>query len=230
MSLADYKLLVIAAVRDRDSVLSASDIQAAIDAAVQQYSLDAPRIVVVDQQANGSQRLALPAGWVEDASVLVSLEYPVDQFPPAELPTDQVRIYASPTQRQLLFPVDITPTDGELVRIGYSAPHTVTDDIDTIRVSHRVPVASLAASTLCGQLASYYASDSEPTIQADTVNRGDASSRWRARARDLAAAYSAVVGSTKSDRQRGASVTVEAARRDSLGGRRLFHPPGSWPR
>jgi hypothetical protein len=164
--------------------------------------------------------------WTDD-SVLVSAEYPIGQWPPSYLDAGDVQIYASPTVRQLRLPLQLSI--GDTVRLTYTAAHLVDDADDTVPGKHKNALASLAASLLCGQLARYYAGESEATICADTVDRKTKSDRWRALARDLLAAYNAAVGAAPSERNKPASATVELKRRDSLGGRRLFHPPTDWP-
>lgn len=230
MSLADIQSKVDDLVRDRDSVISPASRDQAIQDALARYSADVPRQVVVDVLSAGGWQLGLPAGWVEDASTLVAIEYPIGQMPVSQLAMDQVSIYASPTARYLVLPDDVVAAAGDALRVTYTAPHTLDDSTDTIRPAHRFAVASLGAAILCGQLASYYANESEPTISADTVDRRGKSDLYRSRQRDLAATYDNVIGKPVSDRQRGASVTVEVQRRDSLGLRRLFHPARNWPR
>lgn len=227
MPLADYQTAVTDLLRDRDGAVSDAQRDAAIEAARAQYSSDAPRPVTVDQVATAAgNALALPDGWTDD-SVLVSAEFPIGQWPPSMLDASDTQIYATPDARQLRLPVDLAI--GDTVRLTYTAEHLLDADDDTIPARHANAVQSLAASFLCGQLASYYAGESEPTISADTVNRQTKSDTWRKRARDLAAAYAAAVGVKPSDRKQGASAFKELRRPDSLGGRRLFHPPTNWP-
>lgn len=227
MPLADYQTAVEDLVRDRDGVVSDTQRDAAITAAVAQYSADAPRQVPVDQTATAAgNALALPDGWIDD-SVLVSAEFPVGQWPPSMLDASDTQIYATPDARQLRLPVQLAI--GDTVRVTYTAAHLLDADDDTIPARHANAVASYAASLLCGQLASYYAGESESTISADTVDRKTKSDRWRARARDLLAAYVAAVGVKPSDRKQGASAFKKLRRTDSLGNRRLFHPPTNWP-
>lgn len=224
---SDYSTLVTDLVRDRDQVISADQLDAAITAAVEQYSADQPRPVVVDQvSAGGGSLLDFPAGWLPE-SELVSAEYPIGNLPPIYLPLSDISTYSTPTGQQLLLPEALAA--GDAVRITYTAKHLLDGADDTIPTKHRRAVASFAASILCGQLASYYASESESTISADTVNRQTKAATWRQRARDLAADYNAVVGAAPSDRQKAASVTVAPDRTNALGGRRLFHPTRIWP-
>lgn len=227
MSLADYQTAVTDLLRDRDGVVSDPQRDAAIETARAQYSIDAPRPVTVDANAAAAgNTLALPAGWTDD-SVLTAAEYPVGEWPPSMLNASDIQIYATPASRELRLPVQLVI--GDTVRLTYTADHLLDANDDTIPERHRNAVASLAASLLCGQLASYYAGQSESTIGADTVDRKTKSDQWRARARDLAAAYTAAVGTKPADRKQGASAFKELRRSDSLGGRRLFHPPQNWP-
>ncbi len=227
MSLADLQALVDDLVRDKDQVITTEQRDTAIDGAVSRYSADAPRVLVEDVTSAGGQRLDLPAGWDANASEIRSIEYPVGHIPSIELDPEAWRVYTGPDGAEIV--LLLTLLAGEDVRIAYTAPHALDAGTDTIPARHRRPVACLAAADLCGQLASYYATEGEPTIAADAVNHDSKSQRWSRRARDLAAEYQKTVG-TVGDRAKGASATVELPRRDSLGGRRIFHPPGSWPR
>jgi hypothetical protein len=227
MSLADYQTLVTDLVRDRDNVVSPDQRDAAITAAVAQYSSDRPRPIVVDAEAQAPGNvLDLPDGWTPD-SVLLAAEFPIGQLQPSMLDMSEVQIYDTPTSRELRVPVQLEI--GDAVRLTYTADQLLDADNDTIPLRHRQAVASLAAAMLCGQLASYYAGESESTISADTVDRKTKSDQWRARQKDLLAAYANTVGIAPSDRVKGASAVKELRRNDSLGGRRLFHPPQNWP-
>jgi len=229
MPLADFQTLVDALVRDADrgDVLTPADRDDAIASAVAQYSHAQPRNVVVDLTSPGGARIDVPAGFTAD-SRLVSIEYPVGRLPASELPLSEVRFYAQPSGRQIELPVVLDA--GELLRVTYTGAQLVDAVDDTVPRHHRQAVASLAASFLCLQLASYYATEGEPTIAADTVDYKTKSDRFRALAKDYAAAFTRVVGDTPSDRAQGASVTVQLERPDALGNGRMFHPTRNWPR
>jgi len=227
MSLADIQTLVDDLVRDRDQVVASDQRDAAITAALAQYSSDRPRAVVVDAVSSGGQRIDLPAGFT-DESQLLGIEFPVGEIPPSQLPMADISIYSAPTVRQVDLPVWTQPAD--TLRMTYTAAHLLDDTDDTVPARHRQALASLAASIVCGQLASYYVTEGEPSIQADTVDYKDKSQRFRLRQKDLAADYTRIVGPAPSDRAQPASVTVPLQRNASLGGRRLFHPTRYWPR
>lgn len=219
MDLDALRVQVNDLVRDKDQVVSSASVDAAIAAAVLRYSADFPRPVMVDMAAPGGNELPLPMGWRDD-SRLTSIETPVDLDPPSELNLGDVRFRVRPDGLALRLPVALQP--GDIVRIGYTAPHAVTEFDSTLPQRHQYPVACFAASILCGQLASYYATEGAPTIQADSADHQGKTERYRARARDLASQYATLLGVSER-KVVAASATTNMHGRDSLGGRRLFH-------
>lgn len=219
MSLEALQALVNDLVRDTGGVVSSTSLDAAIDAAVLRYSTDFPRPVVVDVAAPGGNELPLPLGW-QDASRLLSVETPIDQLPPAELGLGDVRFRMRPDGMAITLPIALDA--GQDVRLGYTQTHVVDNSTDTVPAGHRYALACFAASILCGQLASYYANEGAPTIQADTADHQGKTERYRARARDLAQQYANLLG--VADRKITAAGTVTHLQgRDSEGRRRLFH-------
>lgn len=228
MLLPDFQSLVDDLVRDKDQVITSSQRDTAITGALDRYSVDAPLHLVEDFVAPGGLRLPVPPGWVRGQSEVRAIEVPVGQIPARYLDLVGVSIYRGPVTEEieLISPI----AAGESVRIFFTGAHVLDAATTSIPKRHQRAVAALAAADLCGQLASHYASEGEPTIGADAVDHNNKSTRFRNRARDLRAEYSAAVGPAPSDRNRPASVTVPLPSRDALGGRRLFHPPAGWPR
>lgn len=220
MSLAAFQAQVTDLVRDKDQVVSSGSIDQAITAAVMRYSVDRPRTVLVDQAADGGVELALPAGWQEAFSRLVSLEYPVDLSPPSEIDLGEVRTRYKPDAVVLRLPFEIPA--GALVRIGYTQQHIVDAGQDTVPDPHRYAVACLAGSIVCGQLHSYYATEGTPTIGADVSDHQGKSERWRTRARDLSNEYLNALGLNVKRSSAAAQVTSMRGS-DSQGNARLFH-------
>lgn len=82
----------------------------------------------------------------------------------------------------------------EQARVRYSADceHDLgdgTEPVDTIPVQHRLPVASLAASMLCQQLATYYSGQRETTLGADASQTETRAREFAARAKEYRTAY-----------------------------------------
>lgn len=221
MSLADYQQAIADLVRDKDQVLSLDSIALAITAAVQRYSGDAPRQMLVDQEAVDGSQQPLPAGWLVDVSVLTGVEYPVDASPQSSLDASAYKLRQTPTGPVLQLTADLTA--GEIFRIGYTADHVVDNEADTVPVKHRHAVSCLAAANLCGQLASFYATESMPAISADVTDHIGKTERFRARKRDLEAEYIRALGLPEKPVTAAAGAIAQMDATDSQGNGRLFH-------
>lgn len=228
MPLADYTSAIDDLVRDKDQVVSSGSKQLAIGQALLVYSGHRPREVVADVAADvAGYELPLPAGWVPDFSELRAVEYPRDQVPVAML--DMSRIYrrVRPAGERIELPVEMPLA--AVARVTYSATHTVDNATDTVPIAHRYAVQCLAASILCGQLASYYATEGAPTIGADVSDHQGKTERFRARARDLRDVYNTTLGiatggkggSEGQSKSAGTVVGLESLNAD--GRPRLFH-------
>lgn len=218
--LSDYATAVEDLVRDKGQVLSDTQRDAAIAAAVLRYSQDRPRVVLADLTSLGGYRLATPAAWVVGFSSVVQIEYPVDQVPPVMLDPLGVGTYRSATTVELIElrqPLDA----GAVVRLTYTARHVVSGSEDTIPLDDRDAVCCWAAAKICDQFAAHYAGDSEPTINADTVQHGSKSQTWAARARAYRAQYTGHLGVAEKQVVRG-SATANWDNNDSRGQPRLF--------
>lgn len=227
MLLPDFQQLVDDLVRDRDQVIASSERATAITSALSRYSADSPRLCVEDvTSVAGGQRLPVPVGWLEGVSELRALEYPIGQVPPSYIGLDSVSLYQSPTGIEIVMLLSLFA--GDVVRVSYIGGHVLDATQSSIPARHVHAVAAFAASILCGQLSAYYATESAPTLQADTVDHQGKTERYRSRARDLAAEYTRVVGTAQPERQRPAMAEVAIPGQASIGGRPLFHPPRGW--
>ncbi len=229
MLLPDLEQNVDDLVRDRDQVIGVAARSTAIAAALERLSADAPFVRSADVTSDdGGQRLPVPTGWVSNWSELRGLEYPLGRTPPSWIGLDAAHIYRGPDDEEIVLVISLFA--GDVVRVRFTQPHELTALASTVPVRFNRALACLAASDLCGQLAAHYATEGEPTISADSVDHQGKSGRWRSRARDLAAEYTRIVGTTRSDANKPAMATTSFASTDSLGRRTLFHPPSNWPR
>jgi len=228
VSLADYQALVDDLVRDKDQVIVSARRDVAIGNALQRYSQDAPHQLVRDVTSDGSAQLPLPTDWVDGVSALHEIEYPIGAYPPTLLEPDAFGLYATPSGNVIR--VAFQPPMGVALRVTFAAPHQLDSSHDTIPAMHQRALACLAAADLCGQLASYYASESAPTINADVADHQGKTDRYRKRASDLLAEYVRIVGVAPSNRTMPASAIAQPGKPvDSLGWPRMFHPTRNWP-
>lgn len=216
--LADMLVLVQSAVRDDSQVVTPEDYLAAIALAVSRYSSDRPRYWVVDVPASGSDSLPLPDAWELDFSNLISVEYPIGEFPPEIWDADQYVLYQAPSG--WLIRLAFAPMSD--VRLTYSIAQVLTELEDTIPLTHREAVACWEAASCCDQLASFYANASDSTIQADRVERQNQSRDYAARAKVLRSRYLSELG-VDEKKSAPAGVVVDLDLTDSFGNDRFIH-------
>lgn len=211
MSLAAFQALIADLVRDRESLISDVQLNAALQRAVLRYSDHRPLVLVEDVTSSGGRRLALPSQWQAGRSQVVSLEYPAGDVPATYIEPGTYRSYQGPSSSELELEFSISA--GEDVRISYGRAHTVDASTDTIPEADAAAVGALAASDLCGQMARYYGQEGESSIMADAVDRKTKAETYRAFERDLRARYFSHIGI--SDRDNKAAGVVVAPPRPS---------------
>lgn len=181
MALADYVTLATDLVRDDSGRLTAEEIERAVKAAVLRLSDKLPRQVVTEQTDVSGKRLAFAGtSWQRGVSALKGVEYPVGDTPPTFIDAADVQVLEKTDGTQEIGVADALPA-ASTVRFHYSAPHLVTAQQDTVPEAQRLGVSLLAASLLCGQLASLYANQTDSTIAADAVDHKTKSELWAAR-------------------------------------------------
>lgn len=200
--LADLKKLVDALVRDEAERLARADKGTAISLAVARYGTDRPRQKVEDVVCAGGDTLPLPTAW-EAESQLVSAEYPIGSVPPTLLPCT---IYTAPSGDVLRLGDALAA--GAEVRLAFTVAHVVTDQLDTIKPTHREAVAAYAAALLLEELAAAAINDGESTIAADATDRRTKAQEYASRARALKSRYADALGLGKDGTPAPAAATV----------------------
>jgi hypothetical protein len=197
-SLATITTKVRSLIQDTAGLLAAGDLEGAIREAVERYSRDQPRQVVVDVAGDSvSYDLTLPASWVDGLSRVVTIEYPAGARYPTLLSATGWRLYrtASTTKLRLL---DVIPATGQTLRLTYTALHTL-DGLDgaaatTIPATHTEAFASLAGALALYRLAARYISEQEATLNIDAVDRQGKTDLARRLADGLMRAYREEIG------------------------------------
>lgn len=184
MALADYRQQVSDLVRDVGGVIDAAAQERAIAQAVAAYGSDLPRTLVeeLNWPAAGVFGPA-PVQWREGAW-LKGAWHLAGAAAPRPLHAAVVRVRAG-WQLEVAWPLP----PGAVVRVDYTAAHQVGATADTVPEAHRGPVAMLAASLLCLQLATYYSGQRETAVGADASSTETRSREYAARAREYRNAY-----------------------------------------
>jgi hypothetical protein len=219
VSLANYQSLVPDAVRDKDSAITTTQRDTAIQTAVLRYSKDRPRSLVVDVTSAGGYRLPLPLGFTVDFSKLQSIEQPIGDVPEHYLDMARVTLYRGPSTTEIQLPTSLQA--GDVARVCFTARHVLDVATDTILDDDRNAVVSYAAALLCDQLSNFYATSIEASIGADAVNHASKTESFASRARFLRGQYFKDLGIDEK-RQVAASATADLNLPASHGGARLF--------
>ncbi|HVL37309.1 MAG TPA: hypothetical protein VM489_16690 [Burkholderiales bacterium] len=220
--LADYQTIVSELVRDDGGKISPAERDRAIAAAVMRYSKDRPRTKVEDVTPESSQLLPLPASWEAGFSDVVALEHPKGRVPPVHLKPERVALYSDPAGTKIML-LDHVAVATDSVRASFTVAHQVDAQIDTVPAADREAVACWAAASLCDQLAAFYSSGTDSTIQADAVDGRSKAQEYSARAKTLRVRYHNELGiDFKKAAPAGAVVNLDFP--DSRGQDRLTHP------
>lgn len=220
--LVDYQTLVTELVRDDAAKILVAERDRAITAAVLRYSSDKPKKKVQDLTPESAQVLPLPAAWEADFSQLLDLEHPIGDVPPTFLNQETYGIYEGPASNKIHL-LDGVTVAANSVRASFTIKHVVDAVTDTIPLQHREPVACWAAALLCDQLASFYSSGVDSTIQADSVEQRSKAQEYSARARTYRKRYQDELG-IEDKKSAPAGVVVNLDQADSQGQDRLTHP------
>lgn len=198
-----------------NTLLSDTFVGEEVDAAVSQYSTDAPLQTVIELTPGANPYIAHTSltGFVTHWSRVLAIEVSA-----AAVGANYVPIWiVQPDQSagyvpQSLDPADVldpdyfdgtahylwlrayTPAVAEKLRIAYTVPHTLTNSVDTIPTIHFDAVCDLAAAYCCTRLESKFAKSSDATIAADAVNYRDSQLRFRQAREDFLAQYRMKVG------------------------------------
>ena len=182
MSIEFYQRLAADLVRDDANRITPEQVDTAIGQAAARLSRELPRERLVQSAGVSGQVLDTPAGWVVGLSRVIDIEYPVGSVPRELLDAQRVTLLDQVDGTQKIGLTDALPA-ASTVRIKYSAPHAIDDQQDTVPDHLRWGVACMAASILCGQLASAYANQTDSTISADAVEHKSKSELYQARER-----------------------------------------------
>lgn len=221
MALTDLEILVDDLVRDDAGKIATPQRDRAIDLAVTRYSQDRPRVDMVDVAADGSSFLPLPEGWEDGGSALMSLEYPIGEWPISYLAHDAYGVVHGPMGDEIRLAGAIQA--GAQVRAMFTLGHTLDGTTDTLPDADREAVALYAAALLMDQLASLHSGDGDSTISADSVEHRSQAQEYAARARGFRTRYFDALG-IDPKRQVAACEVVNLNLPDSRGRERLTHP------
>jgi len=216
-TLADIREKVIGIVKDDSGKLrNPDDYEQGINSALMNYSRYKPLRVIDDVYGAGTNQILLPVGWSPEFSSIISIEYPIGNFPPTLLDEEDYIVIDRAGTALLNFPLDTS----ERVRVTYTMLRTA-DDIPDIDLH---AFCNLAAAYCLEMLANIFAQTGDSTISADVVNYRSKSTEFAARAKRLLQLYKEHMGIREDDTTPPASAVSDLATNYPGGGDRLTHP------
>lgn len=199
-TLTEWRDKVEELVRDSTNKdVTAAQVEAAgLRPAINQFSVDRPRVVITETAGTGSAELALPSGWTAGFSALSAVEHPARRYPPEMLDSQSWRIVRSAadvTVEKIL--LDRVPTTAEYYRLTFTAPWpyptgTAGDDkIDDVAFE---AVAALAASYVCNSQLVEASRNRRGSIPTQVVGGEDRARTLEVAAKRLERIYNRFVG------------------------------------
>jgi len=189
--LSQLTTLITNLVRAPSGQITADQLTEAVGLALQRYQADKPRQACDDVYAGGGLELPLPVAW-EASSELRTIEYPIGRFPVEYIPANQFALVDTPDGPAIRLAAAVNA--GEQMRVTFTIEHQLDDTHDTIPAAHREAFCCWAAGILCDQIAGEMASNTAPTIGADSADTANPAREWRTRANGFRARYAALLG------------------------------------
>lgn len=201
---------------DSGKLINPDDYDNAINSALMRYSAHKPLEVTDDIAGDGTNQVILPSGWSPEFSHVISVEYPVGDFPPTLLDADDFLV----VDRAGTMTLSFTLAADESVRVIYTMLRTA-DDIPDIDLH---AFCALTASHALEMLANAYAQTGDSTIAADVVNYRSKSGEFAARAKRYVQMYKDHMGLKDDDTVSPAYAVVDSGVNYPGGEDRLTHP------
>lgn len=222
---------VSAILQDDASIITSTEIDEQIDAALDQVNRDKARTKVVDITGDGTQDYKLPTDFQRGFSMIQpgGVEFPAGENPPIFLEEDDDWIeYEDPSkaaddQLRLRF-IRKTPTSVDDIRLTYSIRHVLTNDSTTSTVVDQDVFNAIVYQALVLALrakASKFNESADASIDADTVNLQTAASNYLFLAERHERTYKLFVG--KSEDVKAAQAFAEKDVKFAHGEDFLFH-------
>ncbi len=207
-------------VKDTRGEFSDSDRDKMIKEAIEEYSRDKPNLT--DELLTGdgtAQEFAVPITWVKGFSVLVELEFPIDEVPQNLLTIQDTVLIVQKLALERIQLISLTLGAAEQARIFFTAPHL--QDASTIYINDEEAIANLASSKIARGLAAFYAESLDPNL-ADAINYQGKAETFSALADDLRKMYDEHITQGETD----GAVVLHSDKDISFLWRRdlLFHP------
>lgn len=153
----------------------------ALDEAIVEYSYFVPLVQISDTTGNGTFEVSLPADWNSTYSNIMGIEYPYDSTVqhPTMLAESDYTIYQVSNSTYHLRLYTAQPTTGEILRISYTVPHTVTTTATSISITDERNVLNYACGLVCEIIAAEFEKQSRTSLPNVTVDLQMKYQQWQ---------------------------------------------------
>ena len=209
--------------------LGNSEKEQAIALAVDFHSRISPRLISVDVTGTGAFEYKCSTyltSWVENFSIIKSVEYPVDdtdETPDMMLDEQLIKDYKKSNETYFRFLDDVPPTT-ESFRVNYTTRHTVSDATSTIPAQEENSFVLMSSALFCKMIAGYYAQQGDSSIGADAARNDDLTSRYLKMYSSYKKDYNDLMGIDKNNLIQAASITMDQDADASWQTDKLTHP------
>lgn len=178
-------------IKDIPSQFTNTEKDAFITEAVRQYSRDKPRERVANLTGDGSkQTFSTPADWVDDFSVLESIEFPVDEVPRQFLDLqDDSETFKNASGVEVVSLTTVVLANSELARIRYRTTHVVDGSSSSIPDNDFDAVVNLAGHHFATAIALFLAEAKDSSLGADVVDHASRAAVFQSLADALLTKY-----------------------------------------
>jgi hypothetical protein len=200
-TLATFRAKIDSRLKEAAAKLSDGDKDAAITAALAEFSAVRPRHLAELVTGAAAFDYALDGAtpkltaWRDGFSVVEELIYPwsATTATPPTLDSDEYMVVRLSTGLFLRF-LGATPTAAQQFHVVYTSPHAIAAASSTVAATDEEALANLAAAYACEALASFYSQSTDPAFNADTTNHLSKAQEYRAQAKRWRDAYRAAMG------------------------------------
>lgn len=230
--LSTFEVQLNAILASNDDEMAIIDRESMVKTAIERYSHDRPEKITVDVTGDGGKYYPITnlTKWIDGFSQIVAIEYParavsVDEPPQLLDSEDWNDNYRDGSDVQYIYLPNHAPASTESFRVQYTTTYQATSNAYDIPPGDFFAVCNLAAHFACLALATKYARTNESLINADSVDHGGRSVRFRDMARDFERAYLEHMDMTGTDgsNEKPAGEFVDWNTMPSQNRRYLFH-------
>lgn len=170
-----------------EQLLTNDEILAFLDASERRYSIDRPRTLTEDVDADGTMLSPMPDSWETGYSSIRSIEFPTGEQPPTYIDERRVRVYLQTDGVESLMWLADQPANNETFRVNFSASSGMAPAAADTTVPDKdfYALCDLTASLCADAIAGKYAQSSDPILNSEVTSYRSKPQEWR----DIAKRY-----------------------------------------